>query len=222
MENRYVDSHLRKDISQNKHRQVIGGLWNELGPLQFNYMKEQGLTPSNSLIDVGCGSFRGGTLFIPYLAAGNYYGFDINRKLIDAGLENEVSAEDRKHKVKHKNFHAANDFDLPSHWSNIDAALSVSLFTHLTLNSIRLCLAQTHKVLKKGALYHSTVFITHNASVTLPCEQGMNIVTQSHQDPYHYTEADLDYIATSSGYDLVSIKDFGHPRHQKMAVFKRL
>ena len=223
MENRYVDSHLKKDFSEGKnHRVVIGGLWDELGPLQFNYMKDQGLTPSDSLIDIGCGSFRGGTLFIPYLNAGQYYGFDINQKLIDAGVENEVTEQDHKNKVVLDNFHAATDFTLPPQWKNIDAALSVSLFTHLTLNSIRLCLTRAHAVLKQGALYHSTVFTTHNKDVTEPCEQGMNIVTHSHKDPYHYTHADLDFIAQTSGYDLISVKEFGHPRHQKMAIFKRL
>lgn len=67
-----------------EHRSFIGGMWDELGDLQFEFMKEQGLKPHHRLGDVGCGALRGGVKFIPYLDAGNYYGLDINASCIDA------------------------------------------------------------------------------------------------------------------------------------------
>ncbi len=223
MENNYVDKHLSVDWREGKdHRGVIGGLWDEIGKLQFDYMKQQGLQPDHSLIDIGCGSLRGGTHFIPYLNPHQYYGFDINRSLIDAGLNHEVSDENRQTKIKHDNFHAAQDFDFPEHWQDIDCALSISLFTHLTLNTIRQCLMKTHKILKQNALYHATVFTVLDKDILNAVEQSPGIVTHSHKDPYHYTVKDLQFIAQSSGYDLLSIEEFGHPRSQKMAIFKRL
>lgn len=223
MENNYVDKHLSVDWREGKdHRGVIGGLWDEIGKLQFDYMKQQGLRPHHSLIDIGCGSLRGGTHFIPYLDAYQYYGFDINRSLIEAGLSHEVSDEDRDTKIAPNNFHAAQDFDFPEAWEGIETALSISLFTHLTLNTIRQCLVKAHKVLKKNALYHATVFTVSDGDILNAVEQSPGIVTHSHKDPYHYRVKDLEFIADASGYTLLSIEAFGHPRSQKMAVFKRL
>lgn len=223
MESKYVDSHLDRDFSKGDvHRRVVGGMWDEIGQLQFDYIKAKGHKPSDSLIDIGCGSFRGGTHFIPFLNKGKYFGFDINYKLIEAGLEHEVSQKDRDEKIILDNFFAAKDFEFPAHWNNIDAALSISLFTHLTLNTMRLCLTRAHKVLKKGALYHSTVFFAGEKTITEPWKQGMKVISYSHEDPYHYSRSDLKYIAKSSGFKLVKIEDFGHPRNQKMAIFKRL
>jgi len=152
MESKYVDSHLDRDFSKGDvHRRVVGGMWDEIGQLQFDYIKAKGHKPSDSLIDIGCGSFRGGTHFIPFLNKGKYFGFDINYKLIEAGLEHEVSQKDRDEKIILDNF-----------------------------------------------------------------------ISYSHEDPYHYSRSDLKYIAKSSGFKLVKIEDFGHPRNQKMAIFKRL
>ena len=42
------------------HRNTIGGNWNEMGKLQNNLLLEQGLKPHQILMDIGCGSLRGG------------------------------------------------------------------------------------------------------------------------------------------------------------------
>ena len=49
------------------HRTYVGGLWDELGLLQFQFLLEMGLKPSDCLFDIGCGSLRGGRHFIKYL-----------------------------------------------------------------------------------------------------------------------------------------------------------
>ncbi len=71
-------------------RNYVGGLWDELGKLQFEFMVAQGLRPHHVFLDVACGSLRGGRLFIPYLDRGNYLGLDKERGLIRAGLRNEI------------------------------------------------------------------------------------------------------------------------------------
>ena len=50
------------------HREMVGGNWEELGKLQFSFMVNfAGLKPDDVLLDLACGSFRAGRLFIPYL-----------------------------------------------------------------------------------------------------------------------------------------------------------
>lgn len=221
-ENKYVDQHLRKDWSDgNRHRGVIGGLWDEIGQLQFDYMVSQGLNATDRMIDIGCGSLRGGSHFIPYLDPGGYFGFDINRHLIDLGLEKEITDDVRTEKVVDENFHAADEFDYPEGWSGLDCAFSLSLFTHLSLNTIRLCLFKTHRLLKPGALYHSSVFVAEPESLFSPIERMPNISTHCHKDPFHYLPEDLAHMAHSARFTLLTVKPFGHPRGQQMAVFRR-
>ncbi len=45
------------------HRNAIGGYWDEMGKLQYNFLLEQGLKPRQILMDIGCGSLRGGYPF---------------------------------------------------------------------------------------------------------------------------------------------------------------
>ena len=47
------------------HRAYVGGLWEALGSLQFKFMIDRGLEPQHVLLDVGCGTLRGGVRFIP-------------------------------------------------------------------------------------------------------------------------------------------------------------
>lgn len=72
------------------HRNYVGGMWEEIGKLQFDFLVKQGLKPSHCFLDIGCGSFRGGIHFINYLDAGNYLGIDKEKALIDLGIEKEL------------------------------------------------------------------------------------------------------------------------------------
>jgi len=58
MESRYSDRGLvREKVKQGKHRHIIGGMWDEIGQLQLDYMKSQGLKPYDKLLDIGCGAW---------------------------------------------------------------------------------------------------------------------------------------------------------------------
>ena len=53
--------------AEGQHRKIIGGLWDEIGQLQFDYLRENGLTPQSRLLDIGCGSLRLGAKAVAYL-----------------------------------------------------------------------------------------------------------------------------------------------------------
>ena len=67
------------------HRWAIGGRWEEIGQLRLDFLRERGLQPQHHLLDVGCGSLRGGVRFILYLETGHYSGLDRNDRLLDVG-----------------------------------------------------------------------------------------------------------------------------------------
>ena len=62
---------------------------------QIHFLKSQGLKPEHRLLDIGCGTLRGGIPLIDYLDAGHYAGCDVRpealeegrKELADAGLE---------------------------------------------------------------------------------------------------------------------------------------
>jgi cyclopropane fatty-acyl-phospholipid synthase-like methyltransferase len=66
------------------HREAIGGNWDKIGKLQFDFLLKMGLKPDNYLLDLGCGSLRGGVLFIPYLEDKHYYGVEKETRLLEA------------------------------------------------------------------------------------------------------------------------------------------
>jgi SAM-dependent methyltransferase len=58
--------------------QAIGGLWDEYGALQRDFLIARGLRPNHRLLDLGCGTGRLARAIVPYLDACHYTGFDIS------------------------------------------------------------------------------------------------------------------------------------------------
>lgn len=56
-----------------------------LGSFQLDYLVKQGLKPTDSLVDFGCGYLRAGVHFIPYLNPGRYVGVDISQGRLEQG-----------------------------------------------------------------------------------------------------------------------------------------
>jgi len=146
----------KEDIDNKVHREFIGGMWEEVGQLQFNFLKENGLLPSHKLLDVGCGSLRGGVHYIKYLAPNNYYGLDINSSLIEAG---NIEVETENLLDKNPTLLVNNKFEFFRFEQQFDFAIAQSVFTHLPINHILRCLNEINKVLKTGGVFFSTFFI---------------------------------------------------------------
>ena len=100
--NRYDRQLTQEQINAGRHRDMVGGMWEEIGRLQFEFLRARGLKPGHRLLDIGCGSLRGGIHAIKYLDTGNYYGLDINPSLIEGGRH-----ELRLAGLTHKNPHLA-------------------------------------------------------------------------------------------------------------------
>lgn len=49
---------------------------------QIAFLRSNGLHPEHRLLDLGCGTLRGGIPIIQYLAAGQYYGVDVRASVI--------------------------------------------------------------------------------------------------------------------------------------------
>ncbi len=62
--NNYFKELSKEEIEAKAHRNFVGGSWDELGQLQFEFLKKSGLGAEHKLLDIGCGCLRGGIHFV--------------------------------------------------------------------------------------------------------------------------------------------------------------
>jgi hypothetical protein len=191
-------------------RGFVGGLWHELGDLQFRFLVEQGLRPEHVLLDIACGSLRGGVRFIPYLNVGNYLGVDMDRSLIDHGLENEIGRT--LCSVKKPELVVSENFEFERLSKSPDFALAQSLFSHLTQDDIRLCLRKLKSVATAQTRFFAT-FLEVAQSTDNP------LVSHPHAG-FHYTRAEMEEFAVETGWHARYIGAWNHPRDQKMIEYR--
>jgi len=121
-------SAMTQAVAAGQHREVIGGLWDEIGQLQFEYLVREGLSPEDSLLDIGCGTLRGGVRFVSYLDAGNYFGFDFNESLIQAGYEKEIVPAGLADRLPREQLVSHQGFDLSAFGKQFRWLLAFSLY----------------------------------------------------------------------------------------------
>lgn len=206
------------------HRALVGGLWDTVGPLQFDFLVGRGLKPHHQLLDVGCGSLRGGAHFIEYLDAGGYHGIDRDDWIIKQGREQELAPG--LEEAKRPTFIVRDDFDFSGFGTTFDFALAQSVFTHIPMNSIHRALVNVAAVLAEGGVFYATFFEnTHGPKWLEPIVQQpgneASIVTTMDADPFHYEFATLEWLAGLAGLRATYIGDWTHPRNQRMAMFDR-
>lgn len=216
--NAYFKELSDEEIQNKAHRNFIGGLWEELGELQFEFLIKKNLKPHHKLLDIGCGSLRGGLHFIKYLEGNKYYGLDINHSLIEAG-KIEVTEAGLSH--KNPNLMVDDKFAFGEFYTKFDFMISISVFTHLPMNIIVRCLSNARENLALDGIYYATFFEAPASSYleSLKHQPG-DIITNYDSDPFHYSIEEMTFMAKLAKLELEVIGDWGHPRDQKMAAFR--
>jgi SAM-dependent methyltransferase len=210
------------EIAAGKHRQWVGGHWDDgHGKTQVDYLIQQGLRPHHKVIDIGCGSLRGGRYFVDYLDSGNYFGVDANLSVIEAGYQHELTDEQRQ-KLPSTNLLANDRFDARIGGQTFDYALAQSVFTHVSLNQIRLCLYRLAQSMAPGGTFYAT-FFEEGAGRDLDYIRVSPKAKQrfSDRNVFWYYRSDLEWAASFSPWRMRYIGDWGHPARQKMVEFTR-
>jgi SAM-dependent methyltransferase len=199
----------------------VGGLWDEMGKKQLDYLVSQGLRPEHTLLDIGCGALRAGVHFIGYLGPGKYIGVEKEQKRLDAALRFELTPELRETK-KPRLVHMEN-FDFASLGVKVDYALAQSVFSHLPLNVIIRCVLNADRVLAPEGKFYATFFQSTGPKFHLDpfVQRHGEPPTHFDQNPFHYSFEVFEWICEGSGLKPEYLGDWGHPRGQKMLVFKR-
>jgi SAM-dependent methyltransferase len=62
-----------------------GKLWKMKRDFQIQFLQQVGLQPHHFLLDLGCGTLRGGIPLIDYLETGHYFGIEARAEVLDEG-----------------------------------------------------------------------------------------------------------------------------------------
>src|SRR5690625_3522502 len=205
-----------QQIAAGKHRSFVGGGWDEIGKHQLDFLISKGLRPDHRFLDVGCGSFRAGRHLIDYLDPGNYYGFDINHAVLEAGYEHELTDAQRE-RLPVGNVHSTDRFDA-DFGVEFDMAIAQSVFTHVSLNHIRLCMYRVAKVMKPGGKFYATF---NERPAGFPVD-GLQRKRATERNPFWYYRRDLRWASGFAPWEFRYIGDWGHPRKQKIVELTRL
>lgn len=208
----YLDAYSRHtDIRvQSDPHAAVGGLWEEIGKLQFDFLCGKGLQPSHNMLDLGCGTLRGGRHFIRYLEPGHYTGLDISQKAIQFGndlvrQEGLSAKQPRLVLSKRKDLRF-----LEFAGETFDFILAQSVFTHLKPEHISECFQHVSRIMNKDSVFYFTYFLADSHK-------------QTSQKDFRYPFSFFQSLAEENSFDLKDCSDeYPHPRDQKMAEMRKL
>ena len=214
--NAYSRELSEEEIAAGVHRELVGGQWDEVGALQFYFLRLEGLRPEHTLVDIGCGALRGGVHLVVYLDEGNYCGIEGNRSLVAAGRrELEASGINRRARL------LVNDaFEVSLFGAAFDYAIAISLFTHLPSANIARCLRAVSEVLEPHGRFYASFFQSPRSAHHEPIwhEPG-GITTYFGADPFHYSWEEMVTLGGAAGLAARLIGDWRHPQQQQMLCF---
>lgn len=123
------------------HRSWVGPpeYFDRVGALQFIVLVLLGMREHHKLLDIGCGSLRGGRFAIMYLAEGHYFGLEPERWALEQGITHELSSGLAE--LKKPNFTVNSDFSLDEFNCEFDFALASGIFTHAGNREMADCFA---------------------------------------------------------------------------------
>ncbi len=134
-------------------KSAIGGQWEKMGSRQIEFFREQGLKSNHSMLDIGCGSLRGGLHFISYLDTGKYTGMDISPELLEKGKSflKEAGLESKQPKFQLTTNMLFGDFNQKFDYLNAQSVLS-----HMPVEDIEEMFQNLHKVMHKNSIFIAT------------------------------------------------------------------
>ncbi|MGH9788158.1 MAG: class I SAM-dependent methyltransferase [Candidatus Acidiferrales bacterium] len=203
------DEKLGRGLPPGEYREFVGPpeVYDLVSHLQFNLLTLLGLREEHTLLDIGCGSLRGGRLFILYLLPGRYCGIEPNAWLVEEGIKNELGRE--LVEMKRPRFSHGAGFACTEFGQEFDFFLAQSIFSHAAPQQIRRCLAEVRKCMNPRSLFAATYF---------EGEESYSGTDWVYPGKVTYRPEWMVEAASEAGLACVPIR-WVHPRGQSWLVF---
>ena len=115
-----------------KRHSLIGSgrLWEKIRNWQIAFLRDRGLTPSDTFLDVGCGTLRGGIPIIEILDRGHYTGLEIRPQILEEAKTELAAHPDAV--SKEPRLILSNGFPTLGRLGPFDWAWGYSVLIHMT------------------------------------------------------------------------------------------
>ena len=202
-------------LAQGRHRDIVGGRWEETGLVQMQLLLAAGLDPQHRLLDIGAGSLRLGCRAVPYLLPNHYWATDLSGALMRRGYDAELADKTRlspDHLIEDANF------DLHGLPDDIDFAMAFAVFTHLPLTFLQTALPNIRRSFPRLQKLLFTVFLAPDpALASSPLRQPDGVVTHPNRAPYHHLAEDVLAATQAAGF-AATLSDPYLPRGQRLCT----
>ncbi len=185
-------------LAQGRHRDIVGGRWEETGLIQMQLLLNAGLDPHHHLLDIGAGSLRLGCRAVPYLNPSHYWATDLSADLMRAGHATELADPSR---LPLNQMVQDADFSLTGIPDTITHAIAFAVFTHLPANHLRRALISIRARLPQLQTLLFTVFLAPENAYLCAYRQPDGVVTHAARAPYHMLLPDVEYLIRASGFE---------------------
>jgi hypothetical protein len=154
---------------------------------------DHGMTPDDTLLDIGCGSLRLGHKAVPFLHPGHYWGTDASLALMRHGRLTELPDPSRLPED-----HLVEDatFAFPGIPDTITLAMAFGVFTHLPHADLATALQN----LRRFPSLRSVLFTVFLSDAPTSTRQPDGVVTHPDRPPYHVSEARLAHTLAATGW----------------------
>lgn len=185
---------------------AVGGFGTGRGAFQYELLRSEGLRPEDRLLDIGCGSLRGGRYFIGYLRAGNYTGMDISEHIIEEG-KSIVGEETLREKAP--TFVVNEDLRFEEFDGTFDYVVAQGVVAHLPESEVRECLRNVGRVMHDGSSFYLTYFDATDRETF-----------DGDPSAYAYTRDELSAMASDAGRSIrfLDPDEYPYPGTMRTAV----
>lgn len=183
-------------LAKGRHRDIVGGRWDETPRIVLPLLARHGLTPEDHLLDIGAGALRLGRHLAPMVA--EYWATDASRALMLKGWETELDEATRQRLPPSRLIEDAT-FAYPGIPGTITIALAFAVFTHLPARCLHDALSQLRPRFPHLRRAIFTVFLAPDGEGG-PHRQADGVVTHPDRFPWHMTKAQARQIAETAGF----------------------
>lgn len=200
-------------LARGRHRDIVGGRWDETGRAQMAALLAAGLQPHHRLLDIGAGSLRLGCKAVPFLNPGHYWATDASRALMLRGRAVELPDPDR---LPEDRLIEDAAFVYPGIPPDIDLAIAFGVFTHLPGPMLRPAMTSLRTACPNLTALLLTVFLAPEGHAG-PLRQPDGVTTHPDRPPYHRAGSTVLADLTAAGFT-AAFRDTLLPRGQRLLV----